>query len=200
MVQRQHQNFLTEAGFNSYIHYLAIKKHFTSSYDFHKYNGKVNATVDSFSARKDSHIFARLGKHKDYQNLILSNIIVNPKIWAGQLLEDSAEEVYLGWKKKQDSLSQHFKDSLGLLKDDFSENFKVYTDNHPFLLGLLLQRKISLEAFTILIHTTNSVSYWKDTITDTVIAPDLLFKAEKYHPFLKYDKIKVKKVIKDHFF
>ena len=41
-------------GFAAYVTFLAIKQHFTvDSYDFFKYNGKVNAKYDSFVTKND---------------------------------------------------------------------------------------------------------------------------------------------------
>ena len=40
-------------GFKAYKLYLAVKNHFTTSYDYFKYNGKVNAKEDSFLKRRD---------------------------------------------------------------------------------------------------------------------------------------------------
>ena len=39
--------------FEAYKHYLALKLHFSSDYDYFKYNGKTNATQQSFEKRKD---------------------------------------------------------------------------------------------------------------------------------------------------
>ena len=41
-------------GFDVYKIYLGVKLHFTTdTYDYYKYSGKVNATLDSFTKRKD---------------------------------------------------------------------------------------------------------------------------------------------------
>ena len=53
-------------GFNAYKLYLAVKNHFTTNYDFFKYNGKVNAKEDSFLKRRDKFFFAKL--QRKYNN------------------------------------------------------------------------------------------------------------------------------------
>lgn len=194
------KNSLNETGYKSYITYLAIKRHFTSSYDYHKYNGKINASYDSFISRKDAYFFQRLGKERDVEGLILSNIIVNPKIWAGNLLDDSARQTYMQWKKKQDAITQHVKESLSELEDDFRENFYVKKGAYPHIVDLYLQKKISLEALTILTKVTKSDQYWKGKVIDKVVFPDILKKVNKYHPFINYSNEKMTKAIKDHFF
>ena len=48
--------------YEAYQNYLAMKLHFGGEYDFHKYNGKVSATLESFEKRKDKFKFVRLSK------------------------------------------------------------------------------------------------------------------------------------------
>lgn len=194
------QNFLNETGFQAYSKYLAFKRHFTSSYDYFKYNGKTNASFDSFVARKDAYLFQKIGKKPDFENLILANIVQNPKIWAGDLIEDPAKQVYLGWKKRTDAITVHVKDSLDLLKDDFKSNFIVNNGQYPYVIDLYLQRKLSLEALTILTKITNSQPYWNKTVVDKVLFPDIIKAIDNYHPFLVYSKEKISSVIKDYFF
>lgn len=194
------QSFLNETGYNAYVKYSAIKRHFTSSYDYHKYNGKINTSFDAFVARRDAYSFQRLGKHRDYEGVILSNIVENPKVWIGSLLDDCANDIYFSWKKKQDSITQHIKESLNVLDDDFRNNFISTKGQYPLIVEKYLQKNISLETLTILAKLSNSEVYWKETVTDTVVFPDILRKISKYHPFLVYSNDKIKKVIKDHFF
>lgn len=194
------QTFLTESGFTAYSEYLAIKRHFTTKYDYFKYNGKVNASKESFEARRDAYQFQRLSKKKDYKNLILSNIVNNPKAWVGSLLEDSANETYLEWKKRTDAITRHVQDSLSKLDDDFKTNFVSSNGQYPHVIDLFLRKEISLETITLLTKLTNSSEYWKKTVVDKVVFPDILIKIDKYHPFIVYSPEKMKKVIKNHFF
>ena len=48
-------------GFDVYKTYLAIKLHFTTTaYDYHKYNGKVNTSLEQFTKRNDRYFFYKL--------------------------------------------------------------------------------------------------------------------------------------------
>ncbi len=194
------QTFLTESGFIAYRDYLAIKRHFTSSYDYFKYNGKVNVSQDSFVCRRDAYQFQRLSKKRDYKNLILSNIVINPKLWVGGLLEESAIETYLAWKKKTDSITRHVEDDLSKLDDDFKANFISTSGQYPQVIDLYLRKEISLETVTILAKLTNSFVYWNKTVVDKVVFPDIINRIDKYHPFLIYSTDTIKKVVKNHFF
>lgn len=191
---------MTEQGFIAYRDYLAIKRHFTSSYDYFKYNGKVNVSHESFQTRRDTYQFQRLAKKRDYKNLILSNIVQTPKLWVGALLEEQANEVYLSWKKRTDSITRHVQDSLSKLDDDFQTNFVSNRGQYPLLIELYLQKELSLETITILTKLTNSSSYWSKTVVDKVVFPDIVTKIDKYHPFLIYSTDNIKKVVRNHFF
>jgi len=194
------QSFLNERGHKAYKDYLAIKRHFTSSYDYFKYNGNVNASYESFVARRDAYSFQRLSKKRDYKNLILANIIETPKIWVGDLLEDNANETYLNWKRRTDSITIHVRDSLAVLNGDFRSNFIAHDGKYPLLIDLYLRKKISVEVTTILTKITASQGYWSKSIVDKTIFPDIMSKIDNYHPFLVYSQEKIKKVVKDHFF
>ena len=57
-------------GFDAYKVYLALKQHFTSNYDYFKYNGKVRAGEESFLKRNDRFFFRKLSKKYDKEELI----------------------------------------------------------------------------------------------------------------------------------
>ena len=87
--------YSTRDAFETYVYYLALKRHFTSNYDFVKYNGKVNARVDAFERRKDKFFFFKLSKRKDVKNFILANLLLKPDAWAGSLVDSpEADKVY----------------------------------------------------------------------------------------------------------
>jgi hypothetical protein len=194
------QNYLNENGYKVYLEYMAIKKHFNSSYDYFKYNGKTRASYESFLARRDAYGFQKLSKKKDYKNFILANAIEDKRMWINSLLEDKADQIYFEWKKRNDAITFHVKDSLSKLKDDFKLNFIINDGNYPHIIDLYLQKEISIEVLCILTKITNSKVYWEKTIVDKVIFPDIMNKIDKYLPFIVYSEEKIKKVIKDHFF
>jgi hypothetical protein len=195
------QTYANDKSFNAYVTYLAIKKHFSSDgYDYFKYNGKVRASFDTFSTRNDVYFFARLAKTEDYENLILSNVLVKPEIWVRELLDGEANYRYLEWKKKMDSLSYNFKSELKQLRDDYQQNFISQDGQHPYIMSLYNQRKISLETLTILANTANIFSYWDEKIVDKIVARDIIRLTVKYKPFLKYDEKAIKSLIRQYFF
>jgi len=192
---------LSDSSFDAYVKYLALKKHFTTDgYDFFKYNGKVRASYETFMSRNDAYFFAKLTKRDDWLNLILSNVIIKPDIWIREILEEEAQNRYIEWKRKQDSLSHVFKSELVHLLDDYQQNFVSRDGQHPYIMTMYSQKKISLETFTILSHQAKVFSYWSEKIVDKIVSCDIIRLSKKYKPFLDYDEKKFKSIIRGYFF
>ena len=185
----------TKDAYEMYVYYLALKRHFTSSYDYHKYNGKINASITSFETRKDKFFFYKLSKRSDAKDFILSNMVNNPKIWIGDMLSDNGEQVFTEWTRRQQSLSYIFKSELGKLDEDFDSNLITKDGQHPKLLRLHTSGNISKETLIIIDDLTNVFSYWSKKILDNIIFPDILNICSKYKPFLNYDKSKMKQIL-----
>lgn len=191
--------YSTKDAFDTYVYYLALKRHFTSSYDFFKYNGKVKANTFSFESRKDKFFFYRLSKMPENKELILSNMLENSNIWVGDLLEQKANNVYQQWLKRQQSLGYIFRNDLSALNPD-DVNADLLTDgDHPKLLRLLISDTITLETMVILNDLMNFFPYWEKKIKDNVLFPDINKRVRKYQPFLQYDKSKMRKILLDKY-
>lgn len=194
------QTSLNDPGYDAYIKYLALKKHFSSDqYDYHKYNGKVRASIETFRTRNDAYFFTKLASKENCFELILSNVLRNPNVWVRQILDDEGERNYLDWKKRIDSLSHNFKSDLNKLRDDYSENFISVDGQHPYIMRLYVERKITLETFSIITGYANIFDYWDQKIVDKIVSRDIIRYARKYKPFLTYDQKRFKQYVKDRF-
>ena len=47
---------MTKSGYLAYLKYLALQRHFTSNYDYHKFAGKVKASTDAYQKRNDMYV------------------------------------------------------------------------------------------------------------------------------------------------
>lgn len=191
--------YSTEDAFNVYKTYLAMKRHFTSSYDYFKYNGKVNASQTSFETRKDKFFFFKLSKKRDWKNLLLANLVVDPKMWIGDMLDPKAEQRLLDWQKRQQAFSYHFESDIKKLDPNFNSNFKVNDGQWPHLIKLYNQREISLETVAALITLINCRKYWDEHVKDSILFPDVMTMVDNYRPFLEFDEGRLKKIIKKNF-
>jgi len=200
MSQKISQTIANDDSFGAYVKFLALRKHFTAdNYDYFKYNGKVRANFDTFISRNDAYSFAKLSKKDDVEGLILSNILINKSCWVRDLLDSEGEARHTNWRKKIESLGYIFKSELAHLNDEYKQNFISRDGQHPLLMTLLLQRKISLETFTILAHSANIFSYWQEKVVDKHVSFDIINKSRKYKPFLDYNEERFAAIVKDRF-
>lgn len=170
--------------------------HFTSpSYDAVKYNFKTSASLDSFYKRRDKHQFAKLAKHKDPKGFLIANFVDGDTNWVGDLASDEADALYTKWLRRQESLSYIVTSELDSLTEEFVSYFKVKDGQHPDILRLYRQGKISIETLVILNDYLNFFSIWDIKIHDTLIWPTIRNKCLKYQSLLHYDKKKMKKII-----
>lgn len=189
-------------GFDAYKIYIALKNHFnSSSYDYFRYEGKTRASYKAFLKRNDKHFFDILARQKNIEKYILSNIVEkDPNVWASQIAnEQEAEENYKRWMGRTESLTYVFKNELDKLDDDFNSNIIVVDGQHPKLLKLVIQRQFSIEGMIILNELCGFFRYWSRNIEEDIIWPKYKNLAKKYKPFLKFDPIKMKKIVVDRF-
>ena len=190
-------------GYNAYITYLALKQHFTTNYDFIKYNGKVKANQDSFLKRRDKFFFAKLEKRYSRDELIyyfVSNFVDHDNVWAGNLVSDHSESVYNDWKKRIQSLSYTFKEDCESLSDyDFNSLFEVEEYSHPLLLKKMMRKEICIETVIIMDNVLTFIKKWDKIIDDDLIWPKQRQLLENYKPFMSIDNDKYKTIMKKVF-
>jgi len=192
--------YSTREAFELYVYYLAVKRHFTNAkYDFFKYQGKVNASRQSFENRRDKYQFYKLSKMKHAKELILANLIQNPSMWIGDMFTDEANQVYLDWLKRQQSITYRFKSDINQMDDDFDSNFIVQNGQYPRVLQLYNRGQISLETLAILTDLVRCQKHWEKNIFDTVLFPDINRTLSKVKPFLTYDKEKLRQILLDRY-
>lgn len=178
-----------------------MKKHFSDAgYDYHKYNGKIRASYDKFRTRNDAYFFAKLADRDNPEKLMLANMLVKPDVWIRNILEQEGENRYIEWQKKIDSLSRVFSQDLNQLDDNYQSNFTSVNGQHPLIMTLYLQKKITLETLTILATISNVFPYWEKEIVDKIIAGDIIKLVRKYKPFLEIDEKKFKNLVRKRFF
>ena len=190
-------------AFEAYKIYTAVKNHFVlDSYDYFKYNKKINLSYDSFLKRRDKIFFAKLGKRKeDYlEDFLVANFLHDPKIWIGELLSEESEARYKDWKRKQESLTYVFKNEVEFM-DGWDSNqlnmwFDVDLESHPRIIRMYLRKEISLETLTILNSILNFIKRYDAQIKDPIYK-EVSKLCRKYQPFLKYDRSKAKSILRD---
>jgi len=190
-------------GYEAFCLYHTLKLHFTTeSYDYFKYNGKSNVSVDAFENRKDKYHFYKLSRKytnkDDLIDFLVSNFLEDDKTWVGKLLEEDAEVRYTKRKKTLQSLSYVFENDCRTLFEGVDDpNVVIVTDgDYPVLLTKALRKEISIETLLILNKILGFFPMWNKKITDTIRWPDFRRKCEKYTAFLPQDVVKFKMILK----
>ena len=195
---------LTE-GFEAYKTYLALKRHFTSDYNYFKYNGKIRASEESFLRRNDRFFFRKLSKKYNKEELVdfyVSNFIISNN-WVGNLVSQESEDNYVQYKRRRESLSYHFDVELRWVIDhcrdrnlELNKLLLVEDNNHPLLLKFLLQKKISIDTLIIMDSVLKFLSHWDENLDD-IVWEEKKRLIIKYNKFLTYDPFTYRKKLKE---
>jgi Sec7-like guanine-nucleotide exchange factor len=181
--------------YEAYTTYLAMKNHFEKDgYDFFRYGGKVTAKVESFYARKDKYFFEKLARKDDLVNFMMANFLEKEKVWSRDLVQEDADKIYRDWVKRTQSLSYLFKSDLEKI-EDLRAAVRVVEGQHPELLKMYMQKRVNPETILIIDSFSNIMRAWDEKIADPVIWPAIRRKLQKYKPFFKFDKDKMKEII-----
>lgn len=188
------------SGYETYKLFRAISMHFNSSYDFYKYQGKSKSiNSEAFEKTRGKYQYAQLGKQVDSEEMIsflVANFIMGKK-WIGEFLDDDARMNHLAFLKRQQAITYTFSNDLSFLfVDDVERLFKTSQSSYPPIVEYTISGRISIETFAIL----DSFVQFSDKFTnfygkDDAIWSSLNTKAKKLHPFLKYDKQKLKGIL-----
>ena len=195
-------------GFKAYRYYLAIKLHFTTDkFNVFENRGNVKGTREAFNARNDRYIFEKLALKKgDDKNIIqffTSNFAYgnDTAIYAGQ----EAEENYVEWQKRKQSITKIFIDDLAALlthievsKLKHTAIFEFTENQYPVALNMFIVGKITIETLRIIDDFTGIIDKWRIHPSVRYIWDDELRRVTKLTGFVKYDKIKLGKIF-DHF-
>jgi hypothetical protein len=188
-------------GYEAFCLYTGLKLHFTSSYDFFKYNGKVRVTIDAFDNRKDKYFFHRLSRKYDKEQLeqfLIANFLHDPGVWIGKLLDEEANTRYVEYQKNIQSLSYIFENEcreLFSMLENPNEILKT-SGEHPVLLKKALRGEVSIQTLHILNSILNFFPMWKSNIIDTIVWPNYEKLISNYSGFLKFDLTKYKLILK----
>ena len=197
-------------GFDVYKTYLAVKLHFASdTYDYYKYDGKVNAKLETFTKRKDRYFFHKLSTkyaESDILDFFVANFLADSKRWIGNLLQNDGRDVYLDYKKRKEAFAYHFKQDLGNIVSDFSRRNLSFDDGflcsggqHPRMLRLLIQKKISFQTAVVLNHFLNFTENWDKEITEKIVWPEISLKVARVKPFVNFNATECKLIMKEIF-
>ena len=188
-------------GFDAYCLYLAINNHFnTESYDFFKYNGKVPVKLPAFLKRNDKYHFAKLAReHRDdLRDFLVANLSIQ-KYYVKNLLDNECEDNYKEFKKRKQKLTYTITEDMRYLQDKYEEIDKVLeceAGQHPSLLKEFLGKKITAETVIVFDNMFGVFGDYDKLIQEQFIWPTQKNKLNKLKPFIEYEQVKLKSVMK----
>lgn len=188
-------------GYEAFCLYTGLKLHFTSSYDYFKYNGKVKVTVDAFDNRRDKYFFHRIARKynkEEFTDFLVANFLEDPGVWIGKLLDEEANERYVQYQKNMQSLGYIFEEDCRHLFESVDNPNDVLktSGEHPVLLKKAFRNEVSIQTVYILNQILNFVPVWKEKIVDTIVWPNFENKLNKYSGFIRIDLTKYKLILK----
>lgn len=181
--------------------FLALRTHFTNSkYDFFQMRGKLRASRESYLKRNDRLFFDKLAKTYDPETLrdfYIANILED-KHYVTDLLDDSAVNNLVRYQGRRQALTYNISNDVDVVLRSGSCNaFKMFEDQYPRVLILYLQRRIGIESLVIMSDFIQFMDKFDKYYNSDVIWPKVSLKIQKYKPFLKYDKEKIKLILKE---
>jgi hypothetical protein len=191
------------SGFDCYATYLAVNNHFKQkSYDFFKYNGKINVKHSSYEVRKDKYFFekaSRKFKRDDFIKYLVANF-TKGNTWIGELLTPKTEIDFKKWRKRIESLTYNFKEELSHIRDkeeNFNHLFVIEDGKHPYAFRLYQRGMVSLETLVLLDDLVHFTKHWSKQ--DDLILNEVIELIHKYRPFLYHftnaDNEKLKQIV-----
>ncbi len=198
------------SGFDVYRTYLAMKQHFSKpSFDFFKYEGRVNVKESTYQNRNDFYFFETIARKlnaMEVQEYLLSSFIYadNPgKVWIGNIKRNGKEN-WTQWQKQMQSLTYNFDKETTAIKASLERSGSAFNDlfstdaGHPTLLRLYIRGDVSLETLMILDMVLGFMLSWDKKLTDPLWS-SVSLKIKKYKPFVSLPVSKFRESLKTKF-
>ena len=192
-------------AFDVYRSYLALKFHFTTDkYDAIKQRGRVRATKQSFFKRNDLLNIRKIAdkyNEKEVIDFLVANFVSGDR-WGG-VFDTEAKHNYFDWKRRMEAMSYTFKNDIDKIifnceKNNFKFDNVFYSDtNHPIILRMYLGKHISIETLVILNNINNYTDRLDEKLKTDLVWPDVSRIIKKYQPFLKIEKEKYVRILRE---
>ena len=200
-------------GFEAYKLYLAVWQHFSldRDYNYFKYNGKLaNTNPKTYDNRKDKYFFETLGKRNkgDLLQYYVANFAHHGSEvqWIGDLHSKEAEDVYVHWQKRVQSLTYIFEEDLKEVNEfliarglGFDRLFEVEEDEHPLIFRFVQQRMIEVETYLIIDKILGFSKRIAKKIKDSYVFPAEQYRYDRYSEFLNLNNAKYVNIMKEIF-
>jgi hypothetical protein len=190
--------------------YMALNNHFFQpNYDYFKYHGGVPLKYETYEAKRsdEKHRYERLGKKfhspEELEHFFVANLLESKKrMWVGSLFGGEADNVYIRWQGRTQSLQYNLISEVKRLVDrteSFNGIFKVGDHQHPEVLKAHIRGDLSLESFVLLDLLTGFIDNIDAKLSEDRTWTMTRIKAEKYRPFIERFGLDLSKLSKSLF-
>jgi hypothetical protein len=117
---------------------------------------------------------------------------------------EEANEYYLEWQKRKQSISRIFKDDLNTIELESQKNalsldqiINFTLNEYPSIIKLYLGKKIAIESISILNDLLDFIPKWKQNPSGMLILESDIRRIEKLKGFVKYEQEKIKPIFNE---
>ena len=175
---------MTKEGYETYLMYLALQKHFSSNYDFFQYNGKVRASVDSYQKRNDMFAFEKLSKivvKDDRLDFFVAHFLENPKEWIKNMSKTKLEM----HRAKMKNFPITFRENLRRIKMEGVGKMMTLNGDIPKIHKLCLSGDLEVETLIMIDWMAPFIDKHSVEVSVPFVFPEHIKKLQNYRPFLK---------------
>jgi len=174
---------MTREGYETYVLYLALQRHFSTDYDFFQYNGKVRASSEAYKKRSDVFSFEKLAKIialKDRTDFFVAHFLENPKEWIKNMSKDKLVE----YKARFKNLPKRFKEDIEFIKTTGPSEVMQIDGDIPKIHKYVMNGDILLETIILIDTFFPFIEKHRKEVSIPFIWPDHIRKIDKYKPFV----------------
>ena len=117
---------------------------------------------------------------------------------------EEANEYYLEWQKRKQSISRIFKDDLNTIELESQKNalsldqiINFTLNEYPSIIKLYLGKKIAIESVSILNDLLAFIPKWKQNPSGMLILESDIRRIEKLKGFVKYEQERIKPIFNE---
>jgi hypothetical protein len=194
-------------GFKAFRYYLALKLHFNNDkYNVFENKGNIKYSYENFNSRNDRHIFEKLARKFDTDKDLIQFLVANFAYGHDNMIFaiEEANEYYLEWQKRKQSISRIFKDDLNTIELESQKNalsldqiINFTLNEYPSIIKLYLGKKIAIESISILNDLLDFIPKWKQNPSGMLILESDIRRIEKLKGFVKYEQEKIKPIFNE---
>lgn len=176
---------MTNKGYQAYLKYLAIQRHFEGTYDYFLYNGKTTASLNAYQKRPDWHSFEKLSRICDDSECIEDFVVAN-YIMGNKWVKNMRKPEYDKWTSKINSLPYLFKNDMREVLEYGPNKILAFNEGElPPIANWMASNKYNIESFIIMNEIWNFFDDLCIKLKEhTFVWPDIKKKFLKYRPFV----------------